>query len=597
MPTMQVQVAFQNNPYDTSLTWTDITRYVMGLSTTMGRQHELQQVQPSTATITLTNQDGRFSPWNTSSPYYYSGSGLTPGHPVRVTATWSGTTYPVFYGYAKGWVPAYGAARATMTLQCYDVLALLNLNTLDTGQYGVFPTANAAYYWPLNDGVTASSAAPAVGGTALNVLRPPVAFGYPGPFLTTADTSVNISSGGVLAPASTISISSTAISWELWCKGTSYGNGELLTFGGGDGIIILGGYPYSYGMTATHRVDDGNWHHIVMSSNGTTASLYVDGVLNATTSAGPFLEAFIGLGAHVGTAFPATSATLAQVAIYTTALTATQVANQYAIGTAGFLTQDTGARISAILATAGLDASQYNVGAGTVQVEGSTSSLAATTAMSYINTVTNTERGLVYQDPAGVVQFRNRHYVYENAAGSTSNATFGYASGQIQYLSTGLVPGTDDLDLWNNILVNRNGGIVQRAADATSQAKYGRRTLSGYTGLLFTNDGDSLDLAQGLLYQYKNPSTRVRSLTLSSTINAGAALPQMLGRQLLDRITINWRPIDGTSVDFSQQSLIEQVTHTVTPDQWTTTFAVTPVGTESFFILGTSLLGTGILGF
>jgi len=99
MPTTTVQVAFQNNPFDTSLTWTDVTKYVTGFTTSMGRQHELQQVGPSTATIQLTNQDGRFSPWNTASPYYYSGTGLTVGHPVRIRATWSGTTYDVFYGY------------------------------------------------------------------------------------------------------------------------------------------------------------------------------------------------------------------------------------------------------------------------------------------------------------------------------------------------------------------------------------------------------------------------------------------------------------------------------------------------------------------
>jgi hypothetical protein len=195
------------------------------------------------------------------------------------------------------------------------------------------------------------------------------------------------------------------------------------------------------------------------------------------------------------------------------------------------------------------------------------------------------------------VQFRNRHYVYENTAGSTSQATFGYASGQIRYMASGLIPAEDDLDLWNNILVTRQGGITQRAEDATSQNKSGRRTQSGNSGLLFTNDTESLDLAQGLLYQYKNPSPRVRSLTLSSTIGAGASLSQQLGRKLLDRITINWRPMDGTTVDFSQQSLIEQISHTVTPTEWTTTLAVTPIGTEAFFIIGTSTLGTGILGF
>ena len=105
-------------------------------------------------------------------------------------------------------------------------------------------------------------------------------------------------------------------------------------------------------------------------------------------------------------------------------------------------------------------------------------------------------------------------------------------------LYSGLVPGLDDLDLWNNINVSRNGGVVQNVYDTASQTSYGRRTQS-ISGLLFTNDDESYDLATGILYQYKQPAARVRSLTLTSTINAGATLPQQLGRNLLDRITIN----------------------------------------------------------
>ena len=74
-------------------------------------------------------------------------------------------------------------------------------------------------------------------------------------------------------------------------------------------------------------------------------------------------------------------------------------------------------------------------------------------------------------------------------------------------------------------------------------------------------------------------------------------MSQMLGRQLLDRITVNWRPLDGSGVDFSQQSLIEQITHTVTPEVWTTAWSVTPVGTESFGLYGTGTYGTAIYGY
>jgi hypothetical protein len=215
-----------------------------------------------------------------------------------------------------------------------------------------------------------------------------------------------------------------------------------------------------------------------------------------------------------------------------------------------------------------------------------------------LQTIVNTERGFLYQDPTGVIQFRNRHYVYENSSSNTSQATFGYASGQLHFFASGFTPTEDDVDLWNNVPVQRTGGTIKTATDSSSITSYGRRTLTGYTNLLFVDDNDAADLANGLLYQYKQPHTRVRAITMDNTISAGANLPQMLGRSLLDRITINWRPIDGSGVDFSQQSLIEGIQHSITPATWSTTFNVTPIGTESgFFIIGTSQLGTGILGF
>jgi hypothetical protein len=55
-----------------SITWTDITRYVdvtSGVTITRGASDELSETQPGTASMTLDNSDGRFTPGNPSSPY------------------------------------------------------------------------------------------------------------------------------------------------------------------------------------------------------------------------------------------------------------------------------------------------------------------------------------------------------------------------------------------------------------------------------------------------------------------------------------------------------------------------------------------------
>jgi hypothetical protein len=608
-PSTTVQVAFQNNPFDVSLTWTDITQYVQGFSTTMGRQHELQQVNPSTATITLVNEPvgptngGRFSPWNTGSPYYYSGTGLTPGHPIRITATWQGITYPVFYGYIKSWIPAYSGTRSSVQLQCYDVLALLNLNTMDTGQYEttVIATPPVAYY-QLADGFGATSAVDTMGGAAaVTSGGASVAFGQPGLVKSDATTSAFIQAGSNLRLASGV-VSGTHVSVTGWID-TSYSStvhnivwltgAVQLILGTNSGAGQASGTIGGVSVFGGPNVCDGQIHFLALTYDGKTIRVYVDGALVAFKAATASVTATTALLAVETTGNQ--NSLYAHIAIYNVVLTQSQIVNQYAIATAGWVQQDSGARVSAVLGLAGVPAVQKNIGAGNIQVQAVTAPPKTQSVMSYLNTIVATERGMLYQDASGVVQFRNRHYVYENSAANTSNAVFGYSTG-LRYLAAGIVPGIDDVDLWNNIPVAKQGGQAQTAADATSQLRYGKRTLSGYSSLLFVYDQDASTLAGGLLYQYKAPMSRVRSLSVDSTISSGVALPQMLGRRLLDRITIQWRPLDGSSVDFNQQSLIEQITHTVTPEVWTTTFAVTPIGTEAFWIIGTGVLGTGILG-
>ncbi|MGW1158423.1 hypothetical protein ACWD5Q_06520 [Streptomyces sp. NPDC002513] len=56
-----------------TITWTDVSQYVdgitRGITVTRGASDELSETQPGTATLTLDNADGRFTPGNAASPY------------------------------------------------------------------------------------------------------------------------------------------------------------------------------------------------------------------------------------------------------------------------------------------------------------------------------------------------------------------------------------------------------------------------------------------------------------------------------------------------------------------------------------------------
>ena len=610
-PTTNVYVSF-TDPFG-SLTWTDVSKYVTGFKTTSGRQHELQQINPSTATITLYNSPvnstdggGRFSPWNTGGPYYRSVGWIAC--PVKITATWLGVTYPVFYGYAQSWTPANSGDRTTVTLVAKDLLALLNLSTLDINAYSIYPTANATAYYTLADAIGQPSAADSTGHGYTGSVFGTVSFGQASPFLTGPATAATVTgNSGINIPAS---ISGTAVSVDGWikCPVAGVSGGFIIATGNGvsTGISLyvssVSGYATGSvngtSFSGSVNLNDGNWHYLALAYNAGAAVLYVDGAQAGIMSpAGPLaaLSGTIATG-NVGVDG------FAQIALYNTTLSPTTIANQYTYGMAAWAAQDSGSRIQSILSTLGLSGFS-SVGTGVTTVQGATSSLSSTTAAAYINTIAASEPGICYQDNAGMIQFRNRDYQFVNPSSQTSQALFTYHLGTgYQYHQEGIVPVQDDLDVWNNVPVQRQGGIRQTVADATSQSHYGRRTLTGKTSLLMADDGTALGLGQYLLGQYKTPQTRVRSLTVDNTINSGAAMAQMLGRKLLDRITVEWKPLDGSSVDFNQPSLIEAVNHSVdaATRTWTTQFAVTPIGTTIPFILDSAtygVLSTNQLGF
>jgi hypothetical protein len=90
-------------------------------------------------------------------------------------------------------------------------------------------------------------------------------------------------------------------------------------------------------VTSTNILNDGNWHNVVGVFNGTTSSLYVDGVINSSGAAPPLAgepnaELFLGGNQDftaIGVNQRYLAGGLAQVALFTNALTAGQISNLY----------------------------------------------------------------------------------------------------------------------------------------------------------------------------------------------------------------------------------------------------------------------------
>lgn len=142
---------------------------------------------------------------------------------------------------------------------------------------------------------------------------------------------------GQLVSTGTVTLGSN-FTYEAWIKDAGSPNfGGIVTTTGGAGqwaqMAVLGGclgvetYNGGVGMAiGTIPITDGQWHHVAAVFDGTTVSLYVDGVLDASGGANLFSTPLaIGIGRdQAGTVF--FKGEIADVKVWTESRTAVQVA-------------------------------------------------------------------------------------------------------------------------------------------------------------------------------------------------------------------------------------------------------------------------------
>jgi hypothetical protein len=209
-------------------------------------------------------------------------------------------------------------------------------------------------------------------------------------------------------------------------------------------------------------------------------------------------------------------------------------------------------------------------------------------ALSYLQSVEESEAGLIFMSKDGKVVFRERLIQPVSSA-----VMFGDDIG-IPYDGIEIVYGTEQLA--NEVTVTSAAGTAT-AVSATSQVTYGVTAVSKDTLLIL---GDLQGLADYIVARYAVPEYRIERIRVNMRALSSEQQASVLGLELGDQADVRFTPNRvGTSI--SIRNRIIGVSHDVSVDSHYVSFAFEELP-FAFFILDDAVFGkldddAGVLGF
>jgi len=580
---------------DTDPTWTDATSDVRSFSVDRGRADERGEVDAGSATITLDTRDRQFDPTVNAA--------IRPMNRWWLREQFTGETQDLFVGYAESYEQQWPAMvnDAVAVVNCADEFKVLALNALpvmspprDTYEDRImFDTPQS--YWRMNyDGAAGLWQPPVVGHELTGILGAPPAstdsaiagdvFESTGALRLGPGAALGGVDGDVSGDVSGLN----EFAVELWFRtnNTSPAGGDTVVqlpvaSGTLPFLNLTGGtleFKATNSVPTTFTVTSGaisanTWYHVVATIQGGFLRLYLNGSQVASTAwSGSFVA-----GTPTSTRFIlgefASTATMDfdEVAFYRNGLTATTIAQHYQAGTSrGFRQQASGSRINAVLDSI-TSAAPRSIQAGTRTVQA-----VFTNGQSPLEEMRRAQNA----DSVDAVLFTARNGTITFLAdGHRSSSPYNTVQATFDDDGTDLSYHDLSLDYSESFLTNewnvtRTGGTLQTASDSTSIAKYLKRSQS-LTDVPVIQDSDASAIASAMLAKYKDPLTRVTSITLSTAIPAVAEAA--FRRDIGDRIEVFRTPPGGGS-RIDQVLFIQKIQISGDPyGPWRIVWGVSPV--------------------
>jgi hypothetical protein len=554
----------------------DITPYVREASTHRGAQRELERVEAGTGSIALDNLDGRFTPFNSASPYYPS---VLPMRRIRISGSPSvvGSGIPTFVNLGNSANPDATAASGTsLTNSSWSppssgLIILYVFNRVSAG------TANTPTV--TGNGLTWTQAGTVIdtGNTHRVTL-----FGANASGSTTGTTTADFAGQSqasihmAFMEADNVDLSGGVAAAFVQTPsgfGTATSASITLSAAGNSDNRPIAGFACSSAMTPRTNWTEMDETAVVGARNletqyrgdsfETTASATWDGASRFWIGMAAELKAgsttypiFTGFVEGWPVTFPGDKDMETRVSLVD-GMKMLSLANV----SGSFIQQGSGARINAILDAVNWATAERAIDVGTATIPAIT--LDKISALEHIQQVAHAEGGRFFIGKDGKAVFRQDVEVNPDI----STRTWADDGTGMSYRE--IVPTLSDDLILNDVHLTRTGGVEQIAIDEASQSQYGIRS-SSETDIQLASDAAVLDRATTQVGRYAQPVLRLESLVDN-------AMQHGLWDRVLVRDINDIAKVIESRTATSQISSIEGISHDIGRDgSWTVTLAVAP---------------------
>jgi len=616
-----VEIAFGYAPLDTSPRWISVTHLVRGFSTSRGTSSEYASFSPGTATIRLDNRTRVFDPTYVSGQYHGQ---LNPMTPVRVRASYNGTTHTLFTGFVQGWPTTYHTDNvdAVTSLPCIDATQILGSSVLPVKyQKVVSEDADLALYFPLQEEEDKTFTVTNPYGTFTNTYKVTydsarqysftisgsnrdaeffneIAPVQPGKSYQHYVTNIgaadfDLEGTDYLSTGLPPLFDAPLKTFEMWLyyvdadRFDSTGREELFYVAFNSGTInrdtrislslnddgTLYGLSYytdtvghtQVGIGGSIDLIPGAANHIVLTANATNVQLYVNNVLQYDQPFNDTYDTSGGSGIYTRYRLWAYATRIAHAACYYETFDAAKVAEHYDAGY-GYIGDRTDERLTRALDDAGWPAVWRDLQTG-VQTVGAYRA-AGVQPSSYMQEINVAEQGNVFINRDGIVQMLNRDTV------ESSNIVTSFDDSSAHLPFTDVVVDANNISaISNTVTASYRYGSVERQ-DSASVTAYGIRNESISIGLIDDAD-DVASIADTIIARKKDPRTIIKSLNVNVRSDTSALAPVVASLELGDNITVSFTPTN-VGDPLWRAVTIQGISHSVTPTGWNVNMYLVP---------------------